>query len=57
MNYSVVFLIISVVMSVYLANTIAKQKNLDPMFWGILAAVIGPFVIPIVMLVKSQPPK
>lgn len=52
---SPVVLIVGVfLVSAVVCHFIAKQRGRDPVFWGVMGAVIGPLAIPLVFLSKRN---
>jgi hypothetical protein len=49
----VVMLLIGILMIV-LAHRMARAKGLDPVFWGVMAALFGPLVFPFIWLAKPR---
>ncbi len=50
-----VTLLIGILMIV-LAHRMAKAKGLNPVFWGVMAALFGPLVFPFIWLAKPRNP-
>lgn len=51
----VVMLLIGILMIV-LAHRMTRAKGLNPVFWGVMAALIGPLVFPFIWLAKPRNP-
>ena len=57
MSYSLLYLLISILLFVYLAQRLAVRKGLNPVFWGIMASLFGPLVFPFMLLAKPGNPQ
>ena len=44
----------ALIVSAVLCHQIAKHKGNDPVFWGVMGAVFGPFAIPFALLAKPK---
>ena len=53
MIYLVALLAVTIV-SIFICHNIAIRKGLKPVFWGVMAAIIGPLAIPLVVFAKSR---
>ena len=51
---SIALLLLPVLLSVWVCNTIAKKRGLDIRFWNIMALIFGPLAIPFVFLGKPK---
>ena len=51
MIYAVV--LVAVVCAV-ICHAVAKKRGANPVFWGIMGAVFGPFAIPFVYFAKTK---
>lgn len=51
-----VLLFLIVATSMVLCNVLARQRDRDPVFWTVLAAIIGPLAIPFVYFLKKTMP-
>lgn len=54
--YSLVFLFLGLILFVYLGHVLAKRKGLNPVFWGLMGGLFGPFMLPFILLAKSRKP-
>jgi hypothetical protein len=43
-----------IVLSVYLGHVLARRKGLNPVFWGVMGGIFGPFMLPFLLLTKSR---
>lgn len=50
---TILIMIITIVVSAALCHTIAKQRGANPVFWGVIGLLFGPFAIPFVFLSKT----
>jgi len=41
------------VVSAIICHLVAKNNGINPVFWGVLGGVFGPFAIPFVLLSKK----
>ena len=48
-------LVVVNIMSVYLCYIIAKDRGVNPRFWGWMGLLLGPFALPFVCFVKPKP--
>ena len=48
------YLILVIVFFIFLAHVLAKKKGLDAKFWVIMGGLLGPLVIPVILLLKSK---
>ncbi len=53
--YLVAMLLIGLLIIV-MAHRMAKAKGLNPVFWGVMAALFGPLVFPFIWLAKPRNP-
>jgi len=53
---SVFFLLLGVVLFIYLGHILAKRKGLNPVFWGAMGGLFGPFILPFILLAKPRKP-
>ena len=42
------------VVCIILCHRIAKRRGANPVFWGVMGALFGPFAIPFVFLIKTN---
>ena len=49
-----IILTILVLLSIVACHFIAKNRGLNPVFWGVMGGIFGPFAIPFVLIVKSK---
>jgi len=54
--YSVVFLLLSILLFIVLGHVLAKRKGLNPVFWGVMGGMFGPFMLPFIILAKPHNP-
>jgi hypothetical protein len=40
------------IISIYVCHSLAKSRGANPIFWGTMGALFGPFAIPFVFLSK-----
>lgn len=52
--FSIGFLVLSILLSVYLGHIIARKKGLNPRFWGFMGAAFGPLMLPFILLAKPK---
>lgn len=52
--YGLLYLILSIVVFVYLARTMAKRKGLNPVFWAVMGGLFGPLALPFILLAKPE---
>lgn len=52
--YSLIFLTLSILLFVYLAQFLAKKKGLDPVFWGVMGGMFGPLALPFILLARPK---
>jgi uncharacterized membrane protein len=43
-------------LSIVMAHRIARRKGRNAVFWGLMASIFGPFILPVVILLKPLPP-
>ena len=53
--YATIF-IFTFVTSALICHFIAQKRGANPVFWGVMGGVLGPFVIPFVFLSKRGAP-
>ena len=50
-----IYLVLAVtLLCIIMAHRLAARKGLNPIFWGVLAGVFGPFIFPVLLLIKSR---
>ena len=54
MLITVIFLILFAVIPVVICHSVAKRRSANPIFWGIMGAMFGPFALPFVFFLKKQ---
>ena len=42
------------ILCVFICHYIATERGIKPVFWGVMAAVFGPFAIPFVLMSKPK---
>ena len=47
-------LVVVVLVSIVACHVIAKRRGGNPVFWGLMGAVFGPFAIPFAFLAKPR---
>jgi len=50
----IAIMILTFVTSAVICHFIAKNKNANSVFWGVMGAVFGPLAIPFALLSKSE---
>lgn len=50
----IIYLVVGLLF-VYLGHSIAKRKGLNPVFWGVMGALLGPLMLLIIVFAKSSP--
>ena len=53
---SLVVMLLIGILIIVLAHRMAKRKGLNPVFWGVMAALFGPLVFPFIWLAKPRDP-
>lgn len=53
MSLAIVIILVFVV-SIISCHTIAKKRGNNPVFWGVMAAIFGPFALPFVCMSKTK---
>ena len=51
---SIALVLLSIVGSIIVCHVLAERRGSDPMFWGVMAALFGPFAIPLVFLSRIR---
>ena len=51
---SLIMLLLGILVFVYLGHVMARRKGLNPVFWGVMGGLLGPLVIPLILLAKSK---
>ena len=51
--YIVIFVLVFLISAV-VCHLLAKNKGLNPVFWGVMGGVFGPLAIPFVILFKRR---
>lgn len=51
---SIVILLLPVLLSLWVCNSVAKKRGLNVQFWNIMALIFGPFAIPFVFFGKPK---
>ena len=54
MNNLVIFIIVVTVLSIITCHAIAKSRGAEPVFWGVMGALFGPFAIPFAFFAKAK---
>jgi len=49
---SIAILVIVIITSAFFCHLIAKNRNGNAVFWGVMGAIFGPFAIPFAFLSK-----
>lgn len=42
------------IVSIVICHVVAKRRGANPVFWGTMAALFGPFAIPFVFMAKPR---
>ena len=45
------------ILSIVVSHRIARRKRRNAVFWGLMAGLLGPLVLPVVLLLKPLPPE
>ena len=53
-HFSMALVLATLLLCIVLAHRIARKKGRNPVFWGLMAGVFGPFVLPVLLLLRSQ---
>lgn len=49
---TLVIMLFTILVSATLCHVLAKQRGANPVFWGMMGVLFGPFAIPFVFLAK-----
>ena len=47
-------IVLVAVLCAIICHTIAKKRGANPVFWGVMGAVFGPFAIPFVYFARTK---
>jgi len=50
----VIVLVLVIVVSIVSCHLIAKKRGSNPVFWGLMGAIFGPFAIPFALMSKPD---
>ena len=53
---SLVIIGLITLLCIVLAHRLAARKGYNPVLWGVLAALFGPLVFPVLFFLKTRPP-
>ncbi len=53
-HFSMALVVATLLLCIVLAHRIARKKGRNPVFWGVMAGVFGPFVLPVLLLLRNQ---
>jgi hypothetical protein len=52
--FSLVIITLVCLLCIVMAHRMASKKGLNPVFWGVLGGVFGPFVFPVLISLPSK---
>ena len=53
-HFSLALILATLLLSIVLAHRIARKKGRNPVFWGLMAGMFGPFILPVLLLMKPK---
>ena len=54
-HFSLALVLATLLLCIVLAHRIARKKGRNPVFWGLMAGMFGPFVLPVLLLLSTKP--
>ena len=50
-----IILIFLIILSIVVCYFVAKRRGADPIIWGVMGGIFGPFAVPFVFFSKPKP--